>query len=487
MLIETYSKKQLLNELTKKQAINKYRGLWPNIKHPVATWGKRRKRDFDSLLSALNNRLQGLEKYIPYALQSIYTYEKRYEKDHDQADYAQNITSIIRLIESFDDLVQKNKIEDKDINSKEYKIHSEHDLVRLQKLFKKLDKEKLTRGEIKKLGAEKIYDDSKYLVVVPKTFEASCYYGSGTKWCTTSNKNHLMSETKRAVLYYIIDKERDPYNPETKEGDNLAKIALQQYYNGSQKMWDSQDTSLNRDESNDIRDNYPPRMLKSIQIHFQAMKKKRDDMIESHDDPKAQAIALAYPDEVGAHLQDTDAGFYAMSMYEDDDNNQFAVGSEEDVSETGYMYIEGIVDDVGYSGFADWVWEYIKENFVDEDWFEDALREDMQYYMEQMREEEAYDPDKYDDRLEEEMNEHGYDDEDEFKESLVDDHGDPVDWYIDNYGDEQFEEVIRNENLIDEANAISYIQDQDGDSYVAGYDVEWVIVDGVDYGVMQIS
>ena len=176
-----------------------------------------------------------------------------------------------------------------------------------------------------------------------------------------------------------------------------------------------------------------------------------------------------------------------MTMYEDDDNNQFAVGSEEDVSETGYMYIEGIVDDVGYSGFADWVWVYIKENFVDEDWFEDALREDMQYYMEQMREEEAYDPDKYDDRLEEEMNEHGYDDEDEFKESLVDDHGDPVDWYIDNYGDEQFEEVIRNENLIDEANAISYIQDQDGDSYVAGYDVEWVTVDNETYGVIITS
>ena len=109
--------------------------MWPNIKHPEKVWGKRKKRDFDSLLKALNYRLEGLEKYIPYAIQSIYTYEKRYETDHEHFEYATNITNIINLIHSFDKLVRKNKIEDKDINSKEYKIQSEHDLVRLQNLF----------------------------------------------------------------------------------------------------------------------------------------------------------------------------------------------------------------------------------------------------------------------------------------------------------------------------------------------------------------
>ena len=484
MLIETYSKKQLLNELTKKQAINKYRVLWPNIKHPVATWGKRRKRDFDSLMSALNNRLQGLEKYIPYALQSIYTYEKRYEKDHDQADYAQNITNIVSLIESFNNLVQKNKIEDKDINSKEYKIHSEHDLLRLQNLFKKLDKEKLTRGEIKKLGAEKIYDDSKYLVVVPKTFEASCYYGAATKWCTTSNKNHLMSETKRAVLYYIIDKSKEPYNPETKEGDVLSKVALQQYYNGDQKMWNSQDGSLNFEERYDLMNTYPKTMRMDIINHFDVLKKKRDEVMKDIDDPLIKAIMAAYGDEVGEHLEDTGNGYYQMSLYEDDVAGQFAVGSEEDVREAGYMHIEGLVDDIGWSGFAEWVWQYIKENFVDESYFEDLLREDMQYYIDEIRQEESDDPDKYDDRLEEEMNEHGYDDEDEFKESLVDDHGNPIEWYIDNYGDSAFNEIAHDH--VDEANAIKWVQEQDGDSLVGGNEVEWVTVDGVEYGVMQI-
>ena len=152
-----------------------------------------------------------------------------------------------------------------------------------------------------------------------------------------------------------------------------------------------------------------------------------------------------------------------MSLYEDDEGNQFAVGSEEDVSEAGYMHIEGLVDDIGWSGFAEWVWQYIKENFVDESYFEDLLRDDMQYYIDEIRQEEADDSDKYEDRLEEEMNEHGYDDEDEFKESLVDDHGNPIDWYIDNYGDSGFNEIAAEH--VDEANAIKWVQEQDGDSY----------------------
>jgi len=484
MLVETYSKKQLLNELTRKQAIKKYRELWPTIKHPEGVWGKRRKRDFDSLMKALANRLEGLEKYIPYTLQSIYTKERKYEIDHDQADYANNITSIVELVKSFDDLVKKGKLENKDISSKEYKIESDHDVVRLQNLFKKLDKEKQTRSEVKALGAEKIYDDSKYLVIVPKTFEASCYYGAGTKWCTTSNKNHLMSETKRAVLYYIIDKSKEPYDPETKEGDNLSKVALQQYYNGDQKMWNSQDGSLSFDERYDLMNTYPKAMRMDIINHFYVLKKKRDEVMKDIDDPLIKAIMAAYGDDVGEHLQDTEDGYHQMSLYEDDDNNQFAVGSEEDVNEAGYMHIEGLVDDIGWSGFSDWVWEYIKENFVDESHFEDLLRDDMQYYIDEMREEEAYDPDKYEDRLEEEMNEHGYDDEDEFKESLVDDHGNPIEWYIDNYGDSGFNEIASEH--VDEANAIKWVQEQDGDSFVAGNEVEWVTVDGVEYGVMRL-
>ena len=32
---------------------------------------------------------------------------------------------------------------------------------------------------------EKLYEDDNFLLVIPLTHDASCKYGSGTKWCTT--------------------------------------------------------------------------------------------------------------------------------------------------------------------------------------------------------------------------------------------------------------------------------------------------------------
>ena len=134
-------------------------------------------------------------------------------------------------------------------------------------------------------------------------------------------------------------------------------------------------------------------------------------------DPRIKAIMEAFGDEVGEHLEENDYGHYEMDLFEDDSGGGFAVGSPQDVSESGYMYIEQLVDDIGFEGFAAWVWEYIKENFVDESHFEDLLRDDMQYEIDQLREEEANDPDEFDSRLEEEMNEYGYEDEYEYMES----------------------------------------------------------------------
>ena len=41
-------------------------------------------------------------------------------------------------------------------------------------------------GKDKSSNVDKLYEDSELLVVAPKTWEASCKYGAGSKWCTTS-------------------------------------------------------------------------------------------------------------------------------------------------------------------------------------------------------------------------------------------------------------------------------------------------------------
>lgn len=65
--------------------------------------------------------------------------------------------------------------------------------------------------EIRKIkeGAEKFYEDDKWLVIIPKTREASCYYGKGTQWCTAADKSENMFDyyNNNGTLYINIDKE----------------------------------------------------------------------------------------------------------------------------------------------------------------------------------------------------------------------------------------------------------------------------------------
>ena len=62
---------------------------------------------------------------------------------------------------------------------------------------------------IKERGAEPVYDDNKWIVIVPKTKEAAIYYGKGTRWCTaaTESTNLFDSYNSRGPLYININKE----------------------------------------------------------------------------------------------------------------------------------------------------------------------------------------------------------------------------------------------------------------------------------------
>ena len=72
-------------------------------------------------------------------------------------------------------------------------------------------------------GAEKIYDDGRWLVVLCKTYDAMKYYGKGTKWCIAGNfpghegrgAEYFNSyKNSRYIDYYVyIDREG-------KEGNN---------------------------------------------------------------------------------------------------------------------------------------------------------------------------------------------------------------------------------------------------------------------------
>lgn len=62
--------------------------------------------------------------------------------------------------------------------------------------------------EVRKIkeGSQKVYEDAKWLVIVPHTQEASCYYGKGTQWCTAADVSDNMFDyyNEKGNLYINI-------------------------------------------------------------------------------------------------------------------------------------------------------------------------------------------------------------------------------------------------------------------------------------------
>jgi|LakMenE18May11ns_1017448.scaffolds.fasta_scaffold9953368_2 hypothetical protein len=87
--------------------------------------------------------------------------------------------------------------------------------ISLMETLVKYAKQKLTKSEVKKLEANILYDSPDLLIVIPESHRASCYYGAGTKWCTTNKESdsHFRSYTRKGTLFYVIQKKEPQSNP----------------------------------------------------------------------------------------------------------------------------------------------------------------------------------------------------------------------------------------------------------------------------------
>lgn len=127
--------------------------------------------------------------------------------------------------------------------------------------------------------------------------------------------------------------------------------------------------------------------------------------------------------------------------------------SYDEAEEAAQEDCKELFDDVGIEGIR---FENIGgiEQFVDTGWFEDAKKEDAEYYVSDIHESE---PERY-------QEEFGDVDEDEAVEKYLEDYydGDDVQWYIDNFGKKQFTEIVKKNNLIDLNKLAEAIVDADG-------------------------
>ena len=146
---------------------------------------------------------------------------------------------MFEVIKDFEDLSQRNLLENKDI----YSYESNQDIIEAVKNAK----EKITRSEVKKKETEVLFEDNRWLVVYPLSTRSSNLYGKGTKWCVSSEDNnygkYYKQYTENGSLVFVIDKTIKESEYRT---NDFAKVA---FHNDRKKndgitLWDIKDKQM---------------------------------------------------------------------------------------------------------------------------------------------------------------------------------------------------------------------------------------------------
>ena len=168
------------------------------------------------------------------------------------------------------------------------------------KALKKQSKADVTKAA--KSDSKIVYDADNIFVVVPYTHAASCYYGKGTKWCTTDkNIEYWAGYIKlNQTLYYIINKNLP-------ESDVLHKVAiLVNDDNSIEKVFNAKDSGVNKKEyfkklkdqiGYDLRDkiNFTSKSEIIKPITLKQIEREREEYIRNYRD-KALKILQNYID-----------------------------------------------------------------------------------------------------------------------------------------------------------------------------------------------
>jgi hypothetical protein len=178
-------------------------------------------------------------------------------------------------------------------------------------------------------------------------------------------------------------------------------------------------------------------------------------------------------------------GVEVKQGYDDDtfetEDAEYKVFTEAEADEATKDYIESFIDDAGIEGFTPEFQDWIYENAVDEDFFYDIVKEDIENYV--------YDTLDYDkDRMAEEAirldiveegttgedleNDDLYSSiQDELAEKLFDEVDDYVGYIEDNFGKEEVARLVKETNSYDIQKIVDECIKWDGRGhFLAGYD-----------------
>jgi len=144
------------------------------------------------------------------------------------------IDTVKHNIQEFDRFSKSGRIQEKDINS----FKNLDDLVNTVSKSFETEKTTINRDVQPVENSDILYYDDVWMIVHPRSKEASCYYGMGTKWCVsaTESENWFNTYTKEGSKFYFFINRK-----EANKRKEASKIALQ--YSESEEAWIVFDTT----------------------------------------------------------------------------------------------------------------------------------------------------------------------------------------------------------------------------------------------------
>lgn len=168
-------------------------------------------------------------------------------------DDVDEIEEVVELVKDFDRF--KQSLEVKDIN--------QYDLDGLRMAIKKhTESSKSQSNKFDPSDVKKIYEDVNVLIVRPLTHKASCKYGSGTRWCTTTRDepSYFNNFTaNNSALYYVILKKFNADNKFYKMAIHMSPI--------SETWYDATDERMS-DREQDVFSLGAPKVIQTIKDDY---------------------------------------------------------------------------------------------------------------------------------------------------------------------------------------------------------------------------
>lgn len=279
-----------------------------------------------------------------------------------------------------------------------------YDVARAKERKEEKDKQK----DAKK-NSDKIYEDKNWLVVRPKSWQASCVYGAGTKWCTTSKESdsHFKRETDRNFLIYVINKNKTSKDNEYKVAWQIPYLKdVRKYVTNTDngwdfnltniKLWNAEDTNIANRYGTGYMESVPTKVKGAILTYMDTKMKEMYENTAYVEDPYIQALV----EHLGLSEEDVDDvelltwRQYGMKVYQVGDKGDYTVATQDEVERATEDWADNYIDDVGeweaigndperyiYINDADTIASDMADSYIEDLSDEDVIHEGKRYKM----------------------------------------------------------------------------------------------------------